>query len=86
MLTCRSAFCCAIPRLKLGHWLVAAVGGDELHISGDHPMLRDAEHEVVPSAGQLNGTRRIADVTWKLLSQVDEVDYVTAQSSNNNVH
>jgi hypothetical protein len=49
-------------------------------------MLGDAEHEVVPSAGQLNGTRRIADVTWKLLSQVDEVDYVTAQSSNDNVH
>ena len=46
MLTCRSAFCCAIPRLKLDHWLVAAVGGEELHISEDHPMLGDAEHEV----------------------------------------
>ena len=22
------------------------LGGDELHISGDHPMLGDAEHEV----------------------------------------
>ena len=42
----RSASNCAILRFKLGHWLVAAVGGDEPHISGDHPMLGDAEREV----------------------------------------
>ena len=42
----RSASSCAIPRFKLGHWLDAAVGGDELHISGDHPMLVDAVNEM----------------------------------------
>ena len=42
----REASNCSILRLKVGHWLVATVGGDEPHLSRNTHALGEALNEV----------------------------------------